>query len=54
MRGKLSLFSGIVRISVDTGYMLSGTPRKQLHVHAITDDVLPKGSEAVLMPKKVY
>ena len=54
LREILSLFSGIVRISVDTGYMLSGTPRKQLHVHAITDDVLPKGSEAVLMPKKVH
>ena len=54
LREILSLFSGIVRISVDTGYMLSGTARKQLHVHAITDDVLPKGSEAVLMPKKVH
>ena len=54
LREILSLFSGIVRISVNTGYMLSGTPRKQLHVHAITDDVLPKGSEAVLMPKIVH
>ena len=54
LREILSLFSGIVRISVDTGYMLSGTARKQLHVHAIIDDVLPKGSEAVLMPKKVH
>lgn len=54
LREILSLFSGIVRITVDTGYMLSGTSRKQLHVHAITDDVLPKGSEAVLLPKKVH